>query len=136
MSVRTTLTERERRFVEAYTGEAAGNATKAAILAGYKRTAAEKAGWRLSNNVRIVSAIDQRASKDPLIATREERRRFWTSAFRDINVPWRDRLKASELLGKSEADFVDRLNLSGNIGLALFATPGGEFPAATNDRQE
>jgi phage terminase small subunit len=52
-----TLSERERRFVSAYVGKAAGNATVAAKLAGYSAKSARRIGTRLSSKVHVRSAI-------------------------------------------------------------------------------
>lgn len=105
------LTERERRFVEAFMGPAAGNATKAAELAGYSKKSASRIGYRLSRKVQVRKAIEDRADNDPKAATREERQRFWTDVMLGrapfTEAGMRDRLKASELLGKSQGDFVD-----------------------------
>ncbi len=54
------LTERERRFVEAYMGAAAGNATEAAKLAGYSVKSARRIGTRLSSKVHIRAAMEER----------------------------------------------------------------------------
>lgn len=40
------------------------------------------------------------------VKSREERQEFWTETMDDETVNRRDRLRASELLGKSEADFI------------------------------
>ena len=52
------------------------------------------------------------ASSDPaldrFIATRMERQEFWTEIMFAKNEETLTRLKASELLGRSECDFVDR----------------------------
>ena len=118
---RPTLSERERRYVEALMGAAAGNATKAATLAGYSGTSAARIGHRLSRKVRIQRAIAERAQSDPAVWTREDRQRFWTAvasgAAGYAKAALRDRLKASELLGKSQADFVERLEQTGRVTL-------------------
>lgn len=57
------LSERERRFVEAYMGQAQGNATKAAELAGYSVKSAGRIGFRLSKKVHIQAAIGLRQDK-------------------------------------------------------------------------
>jgi phage terminase small subunit len=115
------LNERERRFVEAYMGAAAGNATKAARLAGYSTNTADKHASRLLRKVGIQQAIDQRAKTDPAVWTREDRLRFWTAVASGragfAKASLRDRLKASELLGKSQADFVERVEHSGKLTL-------------------
>ncbi len=100
------LTVQQRRFVDAYQG----NATEAAIAAGYsKKTAAEQAS-RLLKNVKIAKAIEKRAKRDakPTIADRQKRQEFWTAVMGDKNEKMMERLKASELLGKSEGDFLER----------------------------
>jgi hypothetical protein len=50
------------------------------------------------------------------IATREERQSFWTAMMRgeEPGEP-KDRLKASELLGRSQGDFIDRVDATTRI---------------------
>lgn len=36
---------------------------------------------------------------------------FWTAIMADPTMPLKERLKASELLGRSEGDFVDKLKI-------------------------
>lgn len=100
------LTTKQRRFVEAYNG----NATEAAILAGYSKKTARQIGQNLLTKVDIQAAIQEReqARLTPLIAAREQRQIFWSTIMRDTSADMRDRLRASELLGKSEGDFLDR----------------------------
>ena len=124
------ITERERRFVEHYMGDAAGNATQAARLAGYSKKTARKQGSRLLTKGHIRAAIDARAHADPRIATREDLQRFWSAMYRNPAVEDRDRLRASELLGKSQAVFIDRHQLEAGASLetllADIATRGTE----------
>lgn len=103
-------------------GAAAGNATKAARLAGYAKSTAEKQASRLLGKVGVQQAIAERTQNDPAVWTREERQRFWTAvasgAGRFAKAPLRDRLKASELLGRSQADFIDRHEIDAGGSLA------------------
>lgn len=126
----TKLSERERRFVECYMGAAAGNATKAARLAGYAQTTAEKQASRLLAKVGIQSAIAARASSDPAVWTREDRQRFWTRVASGADVfstaSLRDRLKASELLGRTQGDFIERHHVEGRITLEQALTASRE----------
>lgn len=103
------LSERERKFVEAYMGKAGGNATKAAIRAGYSKATARKQGSRLLTKGNIRSAIDARAKEDPNVSDREERQRFYTATMRSAKVSMKERLKAAELLGKTQGDFIKRI---------------------------
>jgi len=57
------------------------------------------------------------------IATRRERQVFWTQLMMDDLEKATDRLKASELLGRSETDFVERkdVNVNANATPAVMA---------------
>lgn len=105
------LTEKQRRFVEAYMGEAAGNGTEAARLAGYKgnsRTLGQVASENLAKPD-IAKAIASEVAADPLVLSREDLQRFWSRAVQGQEDV--DRLKASELLAKSQAMFVHRIEV-------------------------
>jgi len=106
------LTEKQRKFVEAFMGPAKGNATEAARIAGYSGSDAtlRNAGSRLLTNANISEAIKERQESDPLVADREERQRFWSEVMRNDQADMKDRLKASEILGKSQADFTERID--------------------------
>ena len=102
-----TLTVKQQRFVSAYNG----NATEAMIAAGYSAKSAASNVDKILKNTEIQAAIQNRekARNSAAIATREERQTFWTSVLRDPETELRDRLRASELLGKSEGDFLERV---------------------------
>lgn len=129
------LFPKQQAFVEAY----AGNGTDAARIAGYKGNSNTLASVAKENlrKPHIWAAIQAREQTraDSRIATREERQAFWSSVLRDdvtqeipdgdevkiVKDPqqMKDRLKAAELLGKSEGDFIDRTELSGPEGGAI-----------------
>lgn len=104
------MTPKQKRFIEAYTG----NATKAAIAAGYSEKTACSIGERLLRNVDIREAIQLREKErlSEAIANREERQTFWSAIMRDSEEKTSDRLKASELLAKSNGDFLERVELT------------------------
>ena len=102
------LTVKQQRFVEAYNG----NATRAAIDAGYSPKWATKFGPNLiGKNREVAAAIREREEKrvNSLILSREERQIFWSNVVRDPDEDMKNRLKASELLGRSEADFMEKV---------------------------
>ncbi|MGI6075498.1 MAG: terminase small subunit [Pyramidobacter sp.] len=115
------LTTRQRRFVDAYDG----NATAAALAAGYSAKTAQRMGSENLSKPLVAEAIRARERKraSSAIATREERQAFWTATMRNVRAEMRDRLKASELLGKSEGDFIERQELTGANGLPLLSEP-------------
>ncbi len=136
------LTLKQARFVRAYLGDAAGNATEAARRAGYAGNDHTLAAVG-SENLRkpaVAAAIEAAEGADEKrdVARRGELRAFWTSVFRGevddfeehttrgpdgpetsvepARAKLRDRLKASELLGKSRGMFVERRELTGEGG--------------------
>lgn len=116
------LTVKQQLFVDAYDG----NATDAARKAGYKSPRSQ--GQRLLTNVDILNAIKARQERrsQPLIASREQRQAFWTRVMlgkekehvlvegADVELVPKlsDRLRAAELLGKSEGDFLHRMDVT------------------------
>lgn len=116
------LSVKQRRFVEAYDG----NATAAAIAAGYSPKTARLQGHKNITKDNILEAIQSRENKrmESTILTREERQAFWSDIIRnedEKNIM--AKLKASELLAKSEGDFLDRHELTGKDGAPLDAAP-------------
>lgn len=116
------LSVKQRRFIEAYDG----NATAAAIAAGYSPKTARLQGHKNITKDNILEAIQSRENKrmKSTILTREERQAFWSDIIRnedEKNIM--AKLKASELLAKSEGDFLDRHELTGKDGAPLDAAP-------------
>lgn len=120
------LTPKQQAFVDAY----AGNGVEAARLAGYAGDAKTLAvtASRLLADAKVSEAIAKRnavvqqvrqeaAVQAGRIATRSERQAFWSQVMADQACRMTDRLKAAELLGKSEADFVERLQHEGKLTL-------------------
>lgn len=111
------FTEKQQRFIDAY----AGNGTEAARLAGYAGddNALAVRAAELLRNSKIAEAIGARQKKASrrLIASREERQEFWSKVMLDDLAHMQDRLRASELLAKSEADFVQKVEHSGKVTL-------------------
>lgn len=103
------LNAKRQAFVDAWEG----NATAAALAAGYSPKTAYSQGQRLLKNVEVQAAIKAREAQRlaPTIATRQERQKFWTSVLRNEKEAMKDRLKAAELLGKSEGDFLERVEM-------------------------
>lgn len=99
---------RRQRFVIAYAE--CGNASEAARRAGYSEKTAGQQGEQLLKNLEIQEAIKSLAntSMSDGIATAEDRQRFWSAVMQDQAQEMKDRLRASELLGKRQGDFIER----------------------------
>lgn len=114
------FTSKQQKFIDLYEG----NGTRAAKEAGYSgdENALGVIASGLLRNIKISDAIKKRQSKSPdtkehskRIASREDRQAFWTKIMDNDKSEMRDRLKASELLGRSNADFTDRVEVSGDL---------------------
>ena len=123
------LTVKQQRFVDYYDG----NATQAAEKAGYKNPRSMGSENLTKPDIQHALKTREDRRRKGHIADREERQAFWTKILRgketqpavvgtdgegnsivtDIPPKMTDRLKASELLGKSEADFTDKLGVGG-----------------------
>lgn len=111
------LSVRMRKFAVAYDGNGVA-ACEAAGYKGSKATLAQQA-YRLLRNDDVRALIDAReeGSLMRLTLSRVERQELWTEIAADPEAKTRDRLKASELLGKSEGDFTERLEVKGELTL-------------------
>ena len=102
-------------FVDYYA--ACGNATESARKAGYSDKNAGVNADKLLKNPKIQHALAERNKEvsQSRIATIKERQEFWTSVLRGEfdDAEMKDRLKASELLGKCQGDFIDRVESIG-----------------------
>ena len=89
---------------------------------GYAKSSCKsgKAVKDVYGNLRVEAAIAHIDAKtrSGAIKTRSERQKFWTDVIADEKVTMGDRLRASELLGKSEADFTDNIRQHGD-GLTI-----------------
>lgn len=112
------LTIKQQRFINAYMGEAKGNATQAARLAGYKGNGdtLKQVGAENLAKPYIKAEIERLTRNDPLIATREEIQQFWTEVAKGHHgATLSDQLKASELLAKSRAMFNHKQEIDMNL---------------------
>lgn len=112
------LTEKQRKFVEAYLGEANGNGTEAASIAGYVGNRSDLCAIASRNlkKKNIRAAIDARTQHDGSIATREERQAFLTKVMRTEHGKMHERLKAVELLCRMHGDFIEKHKVDMTVG--------------------
>ena len=122
------LTLKQQRFADEYI--ISGNATQAAILAGYSKKTARSIGQENLTKPDIKKYIDERLEEleSSKIAKQEEVLKYLTSLMRgeeteqtlrglgegeqmidDIEVSAKDRIKAAELLGKRYGIWTDKI---------------------------
>lgn len=112
------MTPKQERFVAEYL--LCLNATQAAIRAGYSAKTASKIGSENLQKPEISEAIKKALEEknNALIASRSERQAFWSEVMRDEDSRLADRLKASELLGKSFCDFSERREVQAEVSVS------------------
>ncbi len=131
------LTPKQQAFVDHY----AGNGVEAARAAGYTGSdgALATSASRLLRHAGVAEALARRnevvqqarrqaAVQGGRIANRVERQAFWTQVMDDTKAEMGARLKASELLGKSEADFTEKVKHEGGLSVQVidpYAQPPG-----------
>ena len=112
------MNARQKRFCDEYL--VSGNATQAAIRAGYSPKTANEQGNRLLANVSVKAYIKQQLDRLHSKRTADAREivEYLTGVMRgdctdaDGTAPAiRDRLKAAELLGKRWGIFTDKVSL-------------------------
>ena len=133
-----TLTARQRKFCDEYL--ISGNATDAAIKAGYSPKTAKSIGQRLLTFVDLKQYIEAELDKlhSAKIADAQEVLEYLTAVMRgqhteqvlklvgdgiqtvaDIDVSAKERIKAAELIGKRYALFSDKMDLGGAVPVVI-----------------
>ena len=103
------FTEKQQRFILAYDG----NATEAARKAGYdgNDVTLGAVGYENLKNPQIKAAIDERMDeiKRKIIGSKLDRQKWLKSITDDESLKLADRLKAAEMLHKTEGDFLQKI---------------------------
>lgn len=132
------MTPRQQKFCDEYL--ISGNATDAAIKAGYSRKTAKQTGSENLAKPDLRAYIDEQLAKihSAKIADAEEVMKYLTSVMRgehteqvlklvgegvqtvtDIDVSAKERLKAAELIGKRYDLFTDKVGLEGAVPVII-----------------
>lgn len=139
------LSVKQKRFADEYI--ISGNATEAAIKAGYSKKTASVIGCENLIKPNIKKYIDERLKEieSTKIADQKEVLEYLTQVLRgeikeeilqdngagkqiiaEINIPIRERTKAAELLGKRYSLWTDKIDMTGNIELIFEDDYGDE----------
>lgn len=109
------LTPKQQKFADYYI--ASGNATEAALKAGYSKKTARSIGQENLTKPAIANYIEEmnRQLESERIADMKEVKEFWTETMRNEMVEFKDRLKASEHIAKTNGAFLDKVEHSGIV---------------------
>lgn len=120
------LTVKQQAFADYYLET--GNATEAAIRAGYSKKTAKVIGAENLTKPYLKTYIDERLKvmESKRIASGEEVLQYLTKVMRgeerdqfDLDASLQDRTKAAELLGKRYNLFKEQVELSGDVGVKI-----------------
>lgn len=126
------LTERERAFVRHFMGAFGGNATQAAIAAGYSRRTARQAGSRLLTNVDVQKAIHAKREKleaQSIMDAKAQDEMLTRIAQRHEERAPRTATRAIQVLGKFQGRGVAKLQVNLTLSEALERTGQPDEPA-------
>ena len=114
------LNARQKAFCEYYV--ACGNATEAAIKAGYREKYAGVNADKLLKNTNIQKYIEelQEKAKGNRIMTAIERKEFLTKMILKEETKDTDRLKALDILNKMDGEYIQKVEVNGNINTNPF----------------
>lgn len=115
------LNARQKAFCEFYV--ASGNATDAAIKAGYKEKNARFIGSENLTKANIKKYIEelQEKAKGNRIMTAIERKEFLTKMILKEETKDTDRLKALDILNKMDGEYTQKVEVNGNINSNPFS---------------
>lgn len=133
-SITKGLTQKQRRFIDEYI--ISGNATQAAIKAGYsKKTAAVTATENLRKpNIKAEIQVRNAEIQSEKTADMTEVMEYLTSVMRGeqtesvatskgvfsgVEVSAKDRIKAAELIGKRNGAWTDKKELTGDLKIDI-----------------
>lgn len=132
------LTIKQKKFADEYI--ISGNATQAAIKAGYSKKTARFTGAENLTKPNIKSYIDERMKKleEEAIADQTEVLKYLTRVLRDeereevlvnagnfeqkiqsMKVSTKDKIKAAELLGKRYGSWTEKLDLTADLEVSF-----------------
>lgn len=126
------LSPKQRAFVVAFLGKARGNATQAAILAGYSQRTAKQQGSRLLTNVDVRAALDHQVEtrERAAIATADECDAFLTQVMRgEVWCDIDDRIKAAQELNRVKGRHTQTVEHKGKVTLEQLVAMSWELPA-------
>ena len=92
-----------------------GNMKKAMIDAGYSETYADRNSKYLLGIIGEQIKEEQKGIKEEGIKTVAEIQKWWSTVMDDKTVEYKDRIRCSENLAKSQGGFIENVNVSGQV---------------------
>ena len=116
------LTAKQQKFCDYYIETGNGSESyKRAYTSCKKDDTARVNASKLLTNANIIEYIEERNKllESDRIADMKEVKEFWTTTMRNESVEDKDRLKASELIAKTNGAFLDKVEHSGGLDIMV-----------------
>lgn len=116
------LTEKQKRFADYYIETGNGSESYKRVYKSCKKDETARANSsRLLTNDNVREYIQERNTQleDDRIADMKEVKRFWTDTLRTQENDYKDRLKASEYIAKTNGAFLEKVEHSGGLDIKV-----------------
>lgn len=110
-----------------------GNMKKAMIDAGYSETYADKNSKYLLGIIGEQIKEEQKGIKADGIKSVAEIQKWWSSVMEDEAVEYKDRIRCSENLAKSQGGFIENVHVSGKVNNPMEGLTTEELKKLIND---
>lgn len=113
------LTVKQKAFCDYYL--MSGNATQSAIKAGYSEASAYSTAHSNLKKPDVIKYIQSKNKEldKKLIADMNEVQAFWAETMRNEEYQIDDRLRASDLIARSNGAYLERVEQSGQLNLKV-----------------
>lgn len=113
------MNARQKKFAEYYAQ--CGNTVQSAIKAGYSEAYANSTACKLLENARVaeyLKSLSEKASKERIL-TAIERQAMLSDIAKKEYENQSDRIKAIDTLNKMTGEYIDRVELSSDVGVVI-----------------
>ena len=113
------LTVKQKAFCDYYL--MSGNATQSAIKAGYSEASAYSTAHSNLKKPEIIEYLQsfQDRTDDKRVADMNEVQAFWANTMRNEEFKIEDRLRASDLIARSNGAYLDKVENTGDIAIKV-----------------
>lgn len=126
------MNDRQQQVVLNYKANG-GNMKQAMIDAGYSETYADRNSKYLLGIIGDEIKAQQKNIVSSKIKTVTEIQEWWSGIMDDAEIDYKERIKCSDLLAKSQGAYIENVNVNGNINNPMAGLTTEELKKLVND---
>ena len=126
------MNDRQQQVVLNYKANG-GNMKQAMIDAGYSETYADRNSKYLLGIIGDEIKAQQKNIVSGKIKTVTEIQEWWSGIMDDAGIDYKERIKCSDLLAKSQGAYIENVNVNGNINNPMAGLTTEELKKLVND---